>query len=55
MREMETIVKVGYDFILFYFIFGAEGGGMFITHDPKIYKDSNMTSTASFYFKYLLH
>ena len=38
-------------------LFGGEGGGggVFITHDPKIYKDSNMTSTASFYFKYLLH
>ena len=53
---METIVKVGYNFflfILFYFLGG--GRRVFIMHDPKIYKDSNMTSTASFYFKYLLH
>ena len=56
MREMETIVKVGYNFIYFFlFYFFGGGRGVFIMHDPKIYKDSNMTSTASFYFKYWLH
>ena len=43
MREMETIVKVGYD--LFYLVIYLS---WVIKHDPKIYKDSNIISTPAF-------